>query len=114
MIFKKYFEIPYKWLVIKGEREVAHFHTPVFEDMFWRSVTMEPLVEDIDIYDDNYWIDCKYKVKHYEKDYYVDYPMIVAHKEEEKVVIRGVPELVHRKVWEKIFKENRRTSGYCD
>ena len=106
MIFTKYIKIPYKWLVIQDEKEIAFFHSPIYEDMFWNKVTMEPLAKDIDVYDDNYWMDFKYKAKHYEKDYYVDYPMIVAQREEHKIVVRGIPVKVHRKVWGEIFKDN--------
>ena len=69
--------------------------------MFWRSVTIEPLVENIDIYDDNNWIDGNYKIKHFEKNYYVENAMIVANKEELKVTVRGIPEKVLKKDWER-------------
>lgn len=101
----KYIEIPYKWIISKNGRDLAIFHSPVFVEMFWRKVTVEPLIEDIDLYDPKTWEKCDFEIRHYEVNFKPEYTLISCEQDPQYFAVRGVPEKLPEYQWKKLNKK---------
>lgn len=92
--FPKYVTIPYDWIVSRDGRDIAHLHDALWTDMFWRSPILTPIgpLPSTNLFDDAYWADCNYQVRHAVLHLTAPHVIIRAFGKPPRVSVRGIPE----------------------
>jgi hypothetical protein len=92
--YQKYVQIEFDWIISKDGRDIARLHEGIASDIFWHDATLtpiEPILEGADLYDDDFWADCDYEVRHATLGISPPYMIIRARGEGKRVAVRGLP-----------------------
>ena len=98
----KYIPVPYDWIISRDGKDLGRLHDPEWVDMFWRRPILTPTASTpagVNLFDDGYWADCKYQVRHASLRLDAPHVLIRATGEPPRVSVRGVPERLPEHEW---------------
>jgi hypothetical protein len=87
---------------MKDGRNIARLHDPEWLDLFWRRpilTPIEPTPEGVNLFDDAYWWDCTYQVRHVTLDLEAPHAIIQIAGDPPRVLVRGIPEAIPEENW---------------
>jgi hypothetical protein len=96
-----YVSVPYEWIISKSGQDIARLNDPEWEDMFWRRPILTPADSapaGIDLFDDDYWADCAYQIRHATLNLQAP-NVIIRGGKAPRVSVRGIPERITEQEW---------------
>ena len=106
----KYLEVPYDWIVSRDGYDLGRLTDPEWVEMFWRKPIFTPISSSQDntrLFDDAYWADCKYTIRHSTLDLEATHVIIRASGEPPRVCVRGIPERIPEHEWHRKTEDEK-------
>lgn len=105
---RRYVPVPYEWIISKDGKDIAHLHDPEWVDMFWRRPILTPIgaaLTGLDFFEDNYWADCAYQIRHATLSLRAT-KVIIRGGKAPRIGVRGIPERIPEHEWTEMMSNH--------